>query len=160
MEHGAPIDPIPGIDGHVRARRATAAEKRPRVLLADDDVEMCRLIATALRRAGYGVTMCANGINLLDHLGSYIMRGGTHDYSLIITDIRMPGVTGMEVLEGLRHVHDAPPIVLITAFGDRETHREARRFGALAVLDKPFDLDHLIGLVRSVIPLEEDPNAA
>jgi DNA-binding response OmpR family regulator len=112
---------------------------------------MCRLVATSLRRSGYDVTMCTNGINLLDHLGSYLLRGGEDHYALIVSDIRMPGVTGMEVLEGLRHVKAAPPVILITAFGDRETHLEAERFGAVAVLDKPFELDRLLRLVESVL---------
>lgn len=143
-----------------RSSLDVAASTRPRILLADDDVEMCRLIATSLRRSGYAVTSCTNGINLLDHLGSYLLRGTGDSYSLIISDIRMPGVTGMEVLEGLRHVKSAPPIILITAFGDDETHREAKRFGAVAVLDKPFDLDRLQALVRSVLFEEDGPSAA
>jgi DNA-binding NtrC family response regulator len=67
---------------------------------------------------------------------------------LIITDVRMHGVTGLEILAGLRENDWSTPVILMTAFGDAELHAEAMRLGALAVLDKPFELDALRTLVR------------
>jgi DNA-binding response OmpR family regulator len=132
-------------------RAPVAIDRKQRILVAEDDYEMCRLIAAALRRAGYSVTMCANGINLLDQLGSYLLDRGEDTYSLIITDIRMPGVTGMEILAGMSRVEGAPPIILITAFGDDETHLEAARLGAVRVLDKPFEMGTLLDLVQKTL---------
>lgn len=117
---------------------------------------MRALLARALRRTGYVVIECSNGVELLEHLGSYILREEEHEeIDLIISDIRMPGVTGLEILEGLNQHEDFPPFILITAFGDAETHAEAERFGALAMFDKPFDIDDLIAKVRKIVPPAE-----
>lgn len=75
-------------------------------------------------------------------------------FDLIISDIRMPGFTGLEVLEGLRD-ECAPrigetPITLLTAFGDLEVHADAERLGAV-VFDKPFDLDEFQACARNMI---------
>jgi DNA-binding response OmpR family regulator len=64
----------------------------------------------------------------------------------------MPGVTGLEVLEGTREYKEFPPMILITAFGDEETHDQARRLGAAAIFDKPFDIDELLAKVREILP--------
>jgi DNA-binding response OmpR family regulator len=133
------------------AKKPAAVGHLKRILVADDDAEMCRLIASTLRREGYSVTMCANGINLLDHLGSYLLGEEGENFELIITDIRMPGFTGMEILRGLRHSKTAPPIILTTAFGDAETHREAAELGAVTVLDKPFEMGTLLKLTRKAL---------
>jgi len=61
---------------------------------------------------------------------------------LIVSDVRMPGWSGLDLLRFLRHRRSAIPVVLITAFGDRDTHERAARLGA-AVLDKPFALADL-----------------
>jgi DNA-binding response OmpR family regulator len=63
----------------------------------------------------------------------------------------MPGVFGTSVLEAASEYADFPPTILITAFGDDQTHANARRFGARAVLDKPFDINVLMEKVREVL---------
>ena len=73
---------------------------------------------------------------------------------LVITDVRMPGPSGVEMLEWLRGVVWSIPVIVITAFGDPVLHAEARRLGALAVLDKPFDVNELLALVRHNAPLD------
>jgi DNA-binding NtrC family response regulator len=69
---------------------------------------------------------------------------------LVISDIRMPGLSGLEILEGLSKREDFPPFVLITAFGDAATHAAAEQNGALALFDKPFDIDDLVEKVRKI----------
>jgi len=126
-----------------------------RVLLAEDDGEMCRLLADALRLEGYEVTETFDGLELLDLIDALRLEV-LDDYllpvDLIISDIRMPWVSGLEVLRELRQRDRATPVILITAFGDEQTHAEARRLGACAVLDKPFDLDQFRDLVRQHLP--------
>src|SRR5262245_59529454 len=126
----------------------------PQILLTEDDKEMRVLLASALRRAGYTVTECGDGIELLEHLGSYVLPDEEHEkVDLVISDIRMPGLTGLEILQGLSRRGDFPPFILITAFGDVETHARAEYYGALAMFDKPFDVDDLVAKVRKVVPL-------
>jgi two-component system, response regulator, stage 0 sporulation protein F len=126
---------------------------RYRVLLTEDDYEMRALLAMALRKSGYKVVECADGIGMLTHLAASLLPDefAREPVDLIISDIRMPGVTGMEVLEGKPKNGDFPPMILITAFGDAETHARANQFGAAAIFDKPFDVDVLLEKVKDVL---------
>ena len=123
------------------------------ILLAEDDKEMRSLLALMLRKEGYQVCECIDGLSLLDMLSSFFLPDEEHEnFDLIISDIRMPGVTGMEILLGANEIDDFPPIILITAFGDKETHMQAERLGAVALFDKPFDIDEMLEKVRTILP--------
>lgn len=129
-----------------------SAATAPCILLAEDDKEMRALLAHALRRAGYEVVECGDGIDLFEHLRAYFMPvAEPRKVDLVISDIRMPGLSGLEILEGLHKRGAFPPVVLITAFGDAATHAAAERCGALATFDKPFDIDDLIVKVRTIL---------
>jgi DNA-binding response OmpR family regulator len=121
--------------------------------LAEDDYEMRVLLAMTLRKSGYKVLECSDGIGMLTHLAAFLLPDefAREPLDLIISDIRMPGVTGMEVLEGKPENRDFPPMILITAFGDAETHALAKQFGAAAIFDKPFDVDVLLEKVKDVL---------
>ena len=127
------------------------------ILLAEDDMEMRALLALSLRKAGYRVTQCRDGVALLTHLAPYLLPNeiGDKDVGLIISDIRMPGFTGMEVLEGIPKSKGFPPMILITAFGDEKTHALAKEFGAAAMFDKPFDMDDLLAKAHELLPPNE-----
>lgn len=127
-------------------------ERRPRVLIAEDDPEMRSLIAAALRRARCEVIEAKNGYEMLDELCSGLFNPGVDPPAdLIISDLRMPGVTGLSLLAGLRSAGWHTPFILITAYGGPEIHLEALRQGADACIDKPFDLEHLRAVVQSVL---------
>lgn len=127
------------------------------ILLAEDDTEMRALLALSLRKIGYNVTECRDGVGLLTYLGAFLLPDKSeHEHvDLIISDIRMPGFTGMELLEGAPKNEGFPPMILITAFGDEETHAQAKEFGAAAMFDKPFDMDDLLAKVRELLPPKE-----
>jgi DNA-binding response OmpR family regulator len=124
----------------------------PRILLAEDDYDMRKLLTWSLSKSGYEVIECPDGIHLLDHVRTFFPPAEPEDFDLIISDIRMPGITGLEVLEGTREYKEFPPMILITAFGDEETHEQARRLGAVAIFDKPFEIDDLLTKVREIVP--------
>ncbi len=138
-----------------RQSRKSASTDLYRILLAEDDKEMLVLLAQALRRAGYEVIECHNGWELLNQIESLTTFDKFENIDLIISDIRMPGVTGMEVLEGSHKLKGFPLMILITAFGDEQTHEKAERLGVTAVFDKPFDIDDLIYKVRKILPIQE-----
>jgi CheY-like chemotaxis protein len=124
---------------------------RARILLAEDDLEMSDLLNETLLGEGYAVTRASNGLELLEQITRLRMEpqhGRFFDVDLIISDIRMPWVSGLEMLKELRTNDRTTPVILITAFGDEQVHMQALRQGACAVLDKPFDLEQLVELVR------------
>jgi CheY-like chemotaxis protein len=139
----AEADPLVLLDGHMG-----------RILLAEDDEEFRSLVAAVLRADGYEVVEVADGFDLLQHIALSLIDGGlVEPVNLVVSDIRMPGWSGLEVLASARTAGFDVPFILITAFGDPETHAQARRLDAVAVLDKPFDLDDLRDLVRSTAPI-------
>jgi len=163
----------PGSSGHTHqyhrpSERQVPAEKRTstqrrsrvqaqptRVLVAEDDDEMRRLLAMLLRRNGYDVITCGDGLSLLELLGSYFKFSEARencDVDLVISDIRMPGLTGLEILEAGKELEMFPPVVLITAFGAEVTHEEAAQLGARACFDKPFDIDEFLATILRIVP--------
>lgn len=128
-----------------------AGESHPCVLLAEDDDEMRRMLASAFRAYGYRVTECTDGFALLEVLGTSLFRAESLHYDVVVSDVRMPGLTGLDILKNFHKRDGAPPIILITAFGDEETHTEAERLGVAAVFDKPFRIEHLLDAVHKVV---------
>lgn len=132
---------------------ATDDGRPARVLLAEDDREMRMLLASALRRLGYEVVEAEDGAQLLDYLGSSLISPEWFSRpDIVVSDIRMPYWSGLDVVAGLRRAVQAIPVILITAFGDTETHHRARILGIAAVLDKPFDVSDFIAAVRARVP--------
>jgi CheY-like chemotaxis protein len=131
-----------------------ATPRRPRVAVAEDSAELRKLIATTLRGDGYDVVEAGDGVELIARLEALSGRDGParDAVELIVSDLRMPGLSGMEILGAIRDGNWRTPFILITAFGDQETHDVARELGAAAVLDKPFDLQELRTLVRASVP--------
>ncbi|MCA8974087.1 MAG: response regulator [Planctomycetes bacterium] len=124
----------------------------PRILLAEDNGEMRQLLAGQLRLAGYEVVECRDGEQLVERLAStFLPTRNRHGFDLVVSDIRMPGFSGLEVLDGLHDCEDFPPMILITAFGDQATHARARLLGAAATLDKPFRIPELLAIVQRQI---------
>ena len=126
-------------------------ENRPTVILAEDDPELRSLLAFCLFQAGYSVTSCSDGLSLLERIQAGL-DGEDAPIALVITDIRMPGLTGLEVLEAYHDLPSLPPMICMTAFGDRETHEQALQLRASAVFDKPFDIDLLLDKARQLCP--------
>jgi CheY-like chemotaxis protein len=123
-------------------------QARPAVIVAEDDDDMRNLVVQLLRDEGFHVVAARDGLELLERIADRLTARGGQPLDLIVTDVRMQGVTGLEVLAGLRERDWSTPVILMTAFGDASVHEEAARLGALAVIDKPFDFDALRRLVR------------
>jgi two-component system response regulator (stage 0 sporulation protein F) len=125
-----------------------------RILVAEDDREMRRILTAVLRRDGYQVVEAEDGFELLDYIGSPPpVEGCPIGFDLVISDIRMPVFSGLDALAYIRDLDRDTPMILITGFGDQSSHDEARRLGATAVFDKPFDMGDLLETVTRIIPL-------
>jgi len=126
--------------------------RRPRILVIEDDPEMRALVTIELRSDGFEVVSTADSeefLAIVEKLaGEYGL--GQDAVSLIVSDVRMPGLDGLGLLAALRCASWHTPVVLMTAFGSRETHEEAERLGA-TVLDKPFPMNRLGAIARHLV---------
>ena len=143
------------IDGQQLHHRYVATEHRPpRVVVADDEPDIVKLVTVALRRFGFDIVQARNGTELLAQIAGEPQTGYvTERPDVIVTDVRMPGLTGLEILAALRQAHWPTAVVLMTAYADRETREEANRLGANALFAKPFDVDDLVLAVVNMMPL-------
>ena len=135
-----------------RAKFVGAQTNRLRLLVAEDDVPLRTLIVRHLRLEGFDVDEAASGDLALDLITHALLTHPPRPYDLLITDVRMPGTTGLEVLGAIRELDWHTPVIVITGFGDKEAHDEAARLGACALFDKPFDLDDLGTAVVNALP--------
>jgi DNA-binding response OmpR family regulator len=134
-------------------------DRPPGILVAEDDPAMRDVLVQSLRAEGYQVFSAEDGLELFtsfdDRFGPAIVSRFA-DVDLILSDIRMPWLTGLDVLQELRAREQTVPVILITAFGDDATHAEARRLGAVEIFDKPFDMVDLLACIRTALSRQEN----
>lgn len=127
----------------------------PLVVIADDDDDFRELLAGELRRQGLRVRAVDNGRELLAAVATIDLRVEVPD--LVITDNRMPGYDGLEVLELLRRIDSPVPVIFFTGFVDAGTLEQAQALGAAAVLAKPFDLEELRRAIEACLERDVAP---
>lgn len=115
-----------------------------KILLADDDKSGREVALFNLLKAGYETVSAESGSEAL-----FLFSRG--DFDLVITDVRMPGLSGIELLRRIRKMAPDLPVIVITAFGDMETAMEAMREGACYFIVKPFERDHLLLAVEKAL---------
>lgn len=130
----------------------------PCILLAEQDDSLRGILKSFLNKYGYSVIECSTGIDLLDWFGALSFPRRPENIDLIISEIRMPGVSGLEILEEVGHREGFPPFIMISAYRDRALNRLARKFGAASVLTKPIDSDALLSRVIEMVPLVSQRN--
>ena len=113
----------------------------PRLLIVDDDPGQRSLLESFLRSQGFDTVVAASGEHALELLP-------TKHFSLMISDVRMPGLSGLETLQRARKNFPALPVLLVTAYTDIREAVAAMRDGAVNYLAKPIDLDELLANVR------------
>jgi len=113
------------------------------VLVADDDALTRELLAETLRRHGCEVLLAADGAE-----ATHLLE--VRDFDLVVTDVRMPDLTGMEVLVRAREVSQDVPVILMTAYGTIESAVEAMKKGAFDYIVKPFSPDRVDLLLQRV----------
>lgn len=128
---------------HVASVFNTPTERRRRVLVAEDDPSIRRLMSIALRADAFDVEELPDGGALLERLASMLLQTGQRHppIDLLVVDLWMPRLDGLKVLSGLQRTQWHPPVVVVTADPHPVTHARAIDLGAAAVFKKPFDLD-------------------
>jgi nitrogen regulation protein NR(I) len=114
-----------------------------RVLVADDELNMRRVLEAILRREGYDVITAANGVEALGGMSANVHT--------VITDLKMPGLDGMALLKKLSVEYPDVPVVMITAHGSVENAVEAVKLGAFDYLEKPFEQEQIRQVVAKAI---------
>ncbi len=115
-----------------------------KIYVIDDDEAMRDSLDFLLDSAGFNVTLFETALNFLDVLPSL-------DFGCVISDVRMPGLDGIELLKRMKASHSTFPIVIMTGHGDVPLAVEAMKLGAVDFLEKPFEDDRLIGMVEAAI---------
>ena len=115
-----------------------------RILLIEDDSVIALSLKRVLEAEGWEVVLAGSGTDGLK-------LGNAELFELIITDIRLPGLDGLELTQQLHRAKPRMPILVMTAHGTTETAIEAMKFGAFEYLLKPFEMDELLDLARKAI---------
>jgi len=118
----------------------------PRVLIVDDDSGQRSLLDSFLRGQGFEIVLAESGERALE-----LLPAGK--FSMMISDVRMPGLSGLETLRRVRPQFPSLPVLLVTAYADIREAVGAMRDGALNYLAKPIDLDELLATVRQATGL-------
>ena len=124
------------------------------ILVIDDEPEMLESYNKILTREGYSVKTYQSAQNALESLNH------SHHFSLVICDIKMPGMDGMEFLAAAKEKHPQIPVIMVTGYGTLESAIEAVKIGAFDFIEKPFSTKKLLKSISSalekIIPRSED----
>ena len=119
------------------------------IYVIDDDEAVRQSLEFLLRTAGIKVRGFESGKAFLDVLAQI-------DSGCVITDVRMPEITGIDLLKKVKEIKPDLPVIVITGHGDIALAVEAMKIGAVDFLEKPFDDDHLLAAVKSALDREAD----
>jgi len=118
------------------------------ILVVDDESHMLDTIRFILESNGYAAVTARSGEEALERLAALRAQGRRVD--LILTDIQMPGPTGLELIERLAESGERSPVLVMTGYNDQETTRRLRERGIQHFLDKPFEEEELLSRVRAL----------
>lgn len=115
------------------------------ILIVDDNEAMRKTLAANFEAAGYGTIEAESGAAALDHIRQRA------DVSLMVSDIRMPGMSGVDTFKIIRSIRADLPVIMMTAYSVEEMVMEALMEGAYTVIHKPFDLEGLFQTVARAL---------
>lgn len=126
-----------------------SSSKRPCILVVDDDPSQRSLLESFLSGQGFEIVTAASGQKALEILRS-------REFNMMISDVRMPGMSGLETLRRARKEFEQLPVLMVTAYADIKEAVGAMRDGAVNYLSKPIDLDELLASVRQATGLSRE----
>jgi CheY-like chemotaxis protein len=117
----------------------------PKILIADDNEDMCQIISDVMREEGYIVAVVYDGVSALNELRR-------DSYDLVILDYKLYDMSGLEVLETLQQMElPLPATIMISAYGNESVKSSAHELGVYNFFDKPFDVDVLMKTVKKAL---------
>lgn len=116
------------------------------VLIVDDETLLLRTLSNALRDVGYEVLSAGNAEG-----GEALLESRLGDVDLMVLDVKLPGRSGLDLLEGQRKRGYQGPAIVMTAFDNPESETRCRRLAVDRYLRKPFDLETMLGLIRVLV---------
>ncbi|MGI8545372.1 MAG: sigma-54-dependent transcriptional regulator, partial [Aridibacter sp.] len=121
------------------------------ILLADDDDNLRRVLEYQLTEAGFEIQTAKDGAEALEIFNN-------NDFDCVITDLRMPKLSGLEFLEKIKSADAEIPVIVITAFGEVETAVTAMKAGAFDYINKPFNRDEILLTIERAVNFSETKN--
>jgi DNA-binding NtrC family response regulator len=115
-----------------------------KILIADDEANLCQVVSAVLRKDGYEVLLSQDGEEALN-----LLKANSVD--VLITDVVMRKVSGIELLRHVREAHRDVPVIMMTAYGTIKTAVDAIKLGAFDYLPKPFDMEEMKAVVRNAL---------
>jgi len=131
-----------GVSSHVKENIKEKTEKV--VLIVDDEKHICDFFASILREEGYQAEIATNGQKALKLVKE-------KNPALILLDLQMPGMDGIEVLEKLKKISNTAPIIALSAYGELDLNIKATRLGAHNCIAKPFSWEKMRGVIEEAV---------
>ncbi len=122
-----------------------------RVLIADDEASLRKVLSSALKREGFETVSVKSGDEALEVLEASVQPETGEPFSLVISDVRMPGMDGMTLLGRIKRRFKDLPVVMLTAHGTVDLAVQALKQGAFDFITKPYERDELLAIVKKAI---------
>jgi CheY-like chemotaxis protein len=116
-------------------------KRRDRVLVVDDDPDAREVMAVVLTQAGYTVEVANDGFDAIGKMGKA-------EPDIVLTDLQMPGMHGLDLISNLKQIDGDVPVVVATGMETRDLQTNADLYGAVACLEKPIDLEELLWTIE------------
>ncbi|MDI1472242.1 MAG: response regulator [Thermodesulfovibrio sp.] len=118
---------------------------KEKILIVDDEPDMLKLLSMIIReKTPYEVNTTNNPIEAVQLIKD-------NDFSLVITDLKMPGIDGLQILEEVKKKDEDIPVIIITAYGTIESAMEAMQKGGFDFITKPFKKEHILFTIEKAI---------
>jgi DNA-binding NtrC family response regulator len=114
------------------------------ILLVDDDLEFRKAMKKTFEKSGYDITVAADGQEALGFLDK-------RDFDLVITDLRMPNVNGIQLMEEIKKRRINVPVIFITAFGEVESYMDLMNMGAFDYINKPVKGQEILSVAKRAL---------
>lgn len=122
------------------------------LLVVDDEEQLCKTVAGELRREQYEVTEAFYGESAIECINTK----SPLSFDLVLLDITMPGINGLQVLDFLKENHPSTKVIMVTGHADFKSAIESVKRGADEFITKPYDFENLLEAIQRILTTEEE----